>query len=161
MVLLDRQVVNHSRFGGPFDRFNHRAFADGTEQRVTSFNLLRRDPAPPNDPEWMLWCRADDAPADMNPSGVSSGLPAAKHAVFNIVLALPASPSRPPPTWSALPTVNPFSRMSERPCPTSTALLAASRPARTFPVADAARTPPKPRATFVTAPSSESPVPLQ
>jgi hypothetical protein len=54
-----------SRFGGPFDRFNHRAFADGTEQRVTGFNLLRGDPAPPNDPEWMLWCRSDDPPADM------------------------------------------------------------------------------------------------
>jgi hypothetical protein len=65
MVLLDRQVVYHGRFGGPFDRFNHCAFADGTEQRVTSFKLLRGDPAPPNDPEWMLWCRADDAPADM------------------------------------------------------------------------------------------------
>jgi hypothetical protein len=65
MVLLDRQVVYHSRFGGPFDRVNDRAFADGTEQRVTSVNLLGGDPAPPNDPEWMLWCRSDDPPADM------------------------------------------------------------------------------------------------
>jgi hypothetical protein len=65
MVLLERQVVYDSGFGRPFDRFDHRAFADGTEQGVTNFNLLGGDPAPPNDPEWMLWRRADDASADV------------------------------------------------------------------------------------------------
>jgi hypothetical protein len=65
MVLLDLQVVNRRRFLGFVQQVHRRLLVPGTEQQVPWHDLLSGNPAATHEPERMLGCGTDHAPADM------------------------------------------------------------------------------------------------